>query len=114
MGNKENKIVIFPYSIFYGFYLELKNILLVSGFIFQLFAFSHIHNIALTLTNAVKLNIENDNTVSTLSNFVNNYVEIYIVQNIQRWFDVAQDCKSQSWRSQSCFNLETNRDVILT
>ena len=81
MGNKGNNILISSYSIFYGYYLEFKNILLVSSFIFQLFAFGHIRYVVLTLANIVKFDVENDNVVSTLSNVVNINVEIYNVDS---------------------------------
>ena len=64
------------YSIFYDFYLKLKNILLVSSFIFQLFVFDYIYIVVSTLVNVV-----NDNVVFTLSNVVNIEVEIYNVDS---------------------------------
>ena len=40
-------------------------------FIFQLFAYGHIHNVVSAWVNIVKLNAENHNIFSTLSNVVN-------------------------------------------
>ena len=79
MENKRNKILISPHSIFFGYCLEFKNILLISSLIFQLFAFGHIHNVFLTFANIVKFDVENDNVVSTLSNVVDINLEIYNV-----------------------------------
>ena len=88
MGNKVKKkfeilveTLSSPQSIFYDFYLKIKNILLVSRFICQLFAFGHVHNVVSSLVNIVKLDIENDKVVSTLSNVVNINVEICYVDS---------------------------------
>ena len=56
-------------------------------FIFQLFAYGHIHNVVSTLANIVKLNVENHNVVSTLFNVVNISFEIENV--ITQYYSLA-------------------------
>ena len=73
------------------FYLKFKTIVLVSSFIFQFFAFVHIHNNVLKLVNVVKLDTENENFILTLSNAVNVNVEICNVDSKLQ----IQSCKFQ-------------------
>ena len=68
---------------------------------FQLFGNGHIHNVVWTLINLMKLDVENNSIVSTLSNVVNISVEID-----ERWFDVVQRCTFQGWHTQSFFNVD--------
>ena len=77
MENKMKKILSPVYS------LKLKNIVLflTRGLIFFFFVNGHIHNVASTLLNVVKIYIENYNVVSTLSNVVQINVEIANVVN---------------------------------
>ena len=64
------------------------------GLIF--FSNGHIRNVVLTLPNVVKIDVENDNGVSTLSDVVQFNVEIHVVSTLtyttlfQRSFDVVR------------------------
>ena len=72
MGNKINKTLSSTYS------LKLKNIILFLtwGLIFILLLMVIIHNVVLTITNVVKIDVENDNVVLTFSNVVQINIEI--------------------------------------
>ena len=80
-------------------YLEHKNISLVTKFIFQLFDSHDIHNVVSTLANVIKIGVENDNILLTLSNIkaeihnidsilfnvVNLSVDVYIIISTLIW-----------------------------
>ena len=66
-------------SNFYNVYLEHKNISLATKFIFQLFDSHHTHNVVSTLVNVIKIGVENDNVLLTLSNIK---VEIHNIDSI--------------------------------
>ena len=70
MENKMKKILSLTYS------LKLKNIILFLNWGLIIFSNGHIHNIVWTLSNVVKIYVENDNVVSTVSNIVQMNVEM--------------------------------------
>ena len=54
---------------------------------FALFRNGHFHNVVLTFTNVVHVNVENDNVVSTLSKVV--YIKVEIHNNDSTLFDIV-------------------------
>ena len=56
--------------------LKLKNIILLLNLNFYFFSNGHVQNVVSTLSNVVKIYVENDNVVSTLSNVVQINVEM--------------------------------------
>ena len=56
-------------------------------FFFVLFENGHFYNVVSTLTNVLKLDVEIENVVSTLSNI--NHTTLKYTTLIRRWFDVV-------------------------
>ena len=87
-------------------FLKLKNILFFSNFLFQLFAFGHIHNAVSALINVVNHDVENGIVVSTLS-VVDINLEIHNVD--LTWFNAVIFNVMQR-----CYNIDLKLSDVAT
>ena len=97
------------------YFLKLKNMILLLNRGLSIFFKWSFCNIVSTLSNVVKIDVENVNVVSTLSNIVQFNVvkqrcsvQRCSVQNcsVQRCFNVVLRCKFQRWHTHRCFNVD--------